>query len=519
VSQIISASGGTASRPIRLRMPAEDDEARSELLRNRMLILDDDWDDLASDWLRDNLDEEVRSAWGLPDTSVNPLAEVCQQLSTPGLYGHQPVVGHPDASAAGLIGGDGYLKRSGLWRKMKRVQYLTIGLGNYFIRLNAPSTSDELVVRMVGPANVWIDADGDKPDEPTKLGELRLRYFETEECWRYAWDVLDLGEERTGMPYRPPSYRVLAPGTIGGELEDVSNLFLEGALVGDDYPYRDSSGAPLLPYGFYRDSDSGCFWNHGHKRGATRGTLQSSLFATYCSKAALSASGKAVLAANLEPMGEVVQAPQGDRATNRMRVIRLMAGSIAYHATRQGATPWAMEIGPGAELEMLTAFTRGYRRDLAQQWGLTASDAERQHANPTSGAALYISNQEKREFSGIVQEDFRDADLRTIRVAAALLNRAGRGSFPEDGYSVQYHRIPDSPAEERDKREHDDWEVENDYASPLEVYVRRHPGTTEADAEAAILKARLDKLRLDAQFRAQAEAAGLIPAPPVPPST
>jgi hypothetical protein len=91
-----------------------------------------------------------------------------------------------------------------------------------------------------------------------------------------------------------------------------------------------------------------------------------------------------------------------------------------------------------------------------------------------------------------VEPLFRAADLRLVGIAAALLNAALGTSYPERGYSVVYYRIPKSPAEQKEEREGQDWEVERGYRSRVEVYQTRNPGTSRADAIAALQRVRAD---------------------------
>ena len=76
-----------------------------------------------ADWLAEHIDGDRLEVWGPPDTSVNPLADLGRQLTTPGLYGVRPKVLHSDAMAQALVGPDGFLDEAGLWTKLQQVQY------------------------------------------------------------------------------------------------------------------------------------------------------------------------------------------------------------------------------------------------------------------------------------------------------------------------------------------------------------------------------------------------------------
>jgi hypothetical protein len=507
--------GGTATPlaglPMRPSMPTNEDQERSVMTANRAGLLTEQWDDLLDAWLSEHIDKDSRSAWGPPDTSANPLADLARQLSTPGLYGVRPDYRHPDAAAQGLIGPEGHLAKAGWTTKMQWVQYMVLGLGDYFLRLDVPTGSDELTIRLVAPQDVYALVDEDRPDRPVVLWELRLRWWEAKCAWVYCWDQYDLGESRPGRTAREPSYRVVLaarPNLLDDG--DVSNVFLgkPGGYRGAEYPYRDERGKPVLPYVKYTATDSGRMWNHLDKRGAARGTLNAALYWTYAGHAAKSASGKAVMAIGVEPIGAVQEAQDSNDA--RVRTIRITPGAIVYHTSMEGGQGTFQEIGPGAEIEKLAAFADHYEMKQAVRWGLDPTDITRQSANPSSGAALLISARGKRAFSRQVEEVFRRADLEVLRLAAILLRVAGVGTYPESGYSVTYHEIPDSPQEQADKRAQADWEIAKDFLSPEQAYVRWHPGVSEENAASAIVGSRLARMRIEKRANEIATAEGLV---------
>jgi hypothetical protein len=498
-------------------MPTDEDQARSEMLESRLAILSEDFEDLVRAWCLEHMDEDRVDAMGPPDVSANPLADLCRQFSTPGLYGHRPKPAHGNRRNDALIGPGGHLDRAGYWTKMQQVQYLTLGLGDHYLRLDVPPDLQALTVRPVAPHNIFVRCHPDRPDQIVELWELRLRFWHDRNRWIYAWDQYDLGEQRRGKAetwVRPPSYRVLAAKKDDG---DVSNVFLGVvggyAGMGDHetaYPYvSPATGRPLLPWVRHTSRDTGRAHNHLEKRGTARGTLNAALYWTYGGHAAKSASGKAVVLENLQLAGASVVAQNGSTAT--VQTITIMPGAFVSAVPIEPGSPTNVrEVGPGGELDTLLRWCSQYEMHQAVRWGLSPSDALKQSANPTSGAALFISNQGKREFSRQVEEVFRRSDLEAIRVAAALLTRAGLGSFDEDGYTIGYHEIPRSPEELREERDEIDWQMEHDFITPEAAYQRKNPGASDEDAHRAVMSARLGKMRLEAELKKAAEAEGLV---------
>ncbi len=518
----MSAALATSSKPLPPTWPDADDKKRVDLVEARHLILDDDHEDLARDYMLEQAGEFKSAVMGRPDISVNPLSSLGHQLTTPGLYGVTPAISHQLAADASiLIGPEGQLAKAGWLTKMQRVQYLAVGCGDYLLRLDVPRDLGELAIRLVSPHRVWIQGHPDRPDVPIKLWELRCRWWADQAKHIWTWDQYDLGETRVDengdrVRVREPSWRCVTTDGNGNEM-DVSNVFIGRAngyygREGDGaYPYLDEAGEPFLPWAIYRAVDSGRPWNHLEKRGAARGALNAAVFATYTGHAARSASGKTALVAGLVPVGvQVNEAPGDTRITNRPRTLDIPPGAIVYHEVETGSQPFVVEIGPGQELDTLDRFTANYELRQAVRAGLNPADVTRQSANPTSGAALAISNSGRREYSRQVEPVFRRVDEQVLWIAAHLLRIAGLGTPPVSGYTIQYHSIPKSADEQSAERDELDWEIGKGFISEIDAYVRRRPGTSREDAGAAIVGARVERLRLDAEATAAAEAAGLV---------
>jgi len=469
-------------------MPTTADDARAAMQTARYQLLDEDHDQLVTDWVEVHIGKDRSRAWGQPDTSLNTLSHISRQLSTPGLYGSRPDVRHLDAAAAPLIDPGGILDLAGLWTRMQRVQYLANGMGDFFL---APGLSrGRLVLRNVLPQNVVLWSEADAPSVVSGFWELRLRYLPTLDEWVYAWDAYDIGADRE------PSFRVLAgsPGGDGSYL-DLTTLATRGpALVGDAYPYR-IDGEPIIPRGHWRSVDSGKLWNDLEKRGAARGALNSILYKTYAGHCARDASGSTVFVGGLQPIGGTT--PVGDGSG--MLTVDLEPGTALYHDTILDQTPFVQEVGPGANLQDVANFSTAYAIEQMIHWGLNPADIQRQHANPSSGQALFLSSKQKREMAAMVEPLFRQSDLHMLGVIVAYMRAMqvlGAESLPATGYSITYAEIPESPDEERGRRDLDDWQAERGMLGKVELYQRWHPGSSHADAVSAYVQAARDNAEI-----------------------
>lgn len=515
-----------AQLPTRPRMPTDADEHRSKHQWVRLSILRDEHDDTLSEFMEQSVDGERLQTWGIPDISANPLADSSRQLTTPGLYGRRPKVLHSKPSNAGLIGPGGWLDRAGYWTRMQSTQYLTVGMGDWLLHMGV--MRGELVVRSISPHDIWLRCPNEAPDRPVELWELMLREHVATGEWIYTYDAYDLGDPSTG---RPASYRIVRANADGdGKYEDLSNVFLErpdgshGPVEGPAYPWRRSSDdQPRFPFTRYRSIDSGECWNAHEKRGAHRGTLNAGVFATYAGHCARDATGSMVMIAGLEPVSVDVHSEPSSSlrttATRNIRSVRNTPGMLLYHELQDGVQPFIKEIGPGVNLEMVAKFAAGYEMRQQVRAGLSASDAAKKSANPTSGSALHISNKQKREFSDKVEPLFRASDLDAIELAAIVLRAAGLDTFDEDGYSVVYAEIPRSPQEEKERRDGLQWQVDQGLMSEAQRYQELNPGATLEDAVTALAEVEVMNARVRELTERRLAEEGLTPPapPPAPP--
>lgn len=475
-------------------MPTDLDQERAVAQRDRYLIVQAQWDEILDAWVGEHVDDRVKAAqWGKVDTSVNVLADLVRQLTTPGLYGRRPTVRHRTADVDAFAGPEGLLERAGWYTRGQRLQYLTMGLGDMLVRFGA--YRGRLVYRFAYPHDVWIRVAEEDPTEIIELWELRERCFavgaEQHPSDRYTWDVYDLRDlER-------PTFRTYLPGGESGLDRDVTREVHGETFDGEAYPWRNLAGEPQIPYVHYQDADAGQPWNHLLRAGITRGTLNAGMYASYAGQCARHATGSHVMVYGLEMPG-VETSRGGDPQAKPASFLPLTPGAITYHAVRDGQTPGVVEVGPGVHLPDVAAFASSYEAGQAVRWGLPASELTRQAANPTSAAALSISNEGKRDVSAQVEPMFRRCDLRALEVAAMVCRLHDLGSLPESGYTIAYQQIPRTPDEEANRRERLQWELDNGLISKLDVYTQLNPGTIREDAVRALRQVEADTAEMEA---------------------
>jgi hypothetical protein len=470
--------------PGRPEMPDND---RATHQRARSAILDEDFDDVLARWMEGYVSQEILDSWGNPDTSNNPLVAYVSQLTTPGRYCRRPILFHPSSSADGLLEPGGALDTAGWLTKAQTYERRTVGLGDFFVMVDAPD--GDLALQLIEPSDIYLQADPQRPDQARQLWHLRLRRDTYQDRWIWTFTKYDLGHED-----KPPSLTVCSATDKDetGAYKDLSVEYLGGALEGDAYPYRYEDGTPFIPFVQYKSPDNGRQWHWSELRGLHRGTLHVCTYATYTGRAALDATGSHVLTWNLQLPGADVRAGGAEQygdsigyssSAPPIEQVPITPGAIsACQIVEPGVQPGVSVVGPGINLDPLHRFTRGYIHDLMLNRGLGQASVEKVSANPASGAALHISDRQRREYAERTEPLFRSGDLELFSKCAAVLNRQTGSDLPESGYSIVYHRSQRSPQEERDQRVRDEWLVANGYRSRVDVFKERYPGLSSDDA-------------------------------------
>lgn len=483
----------------RPELPTPEDEERSRLLIPMARVLAEDWSDVAADYMSKFIAQERLATWGPPDTSDNVFADICRQISTPGHYGHRPTIRHRNNSANKLIAPGGMLDRARYSSRLQSVAYRAWGLGDMFVHVHAPGP-DKIVLRPVEPQNVYVEASDDDPSEPVVLWELRRRYVKAAGGTIWAWDQWSIREDDVYfrvVAAQSAKYDQTAPGVVNGE--DITSLLFGETFNGDDYRWREKSGAPALPWAWYRTADTGALWQSTVRYGAFKATLAVAVLSTYVMHAARDASGSTVIIHGLEPPSTGARRIGSEDAT---RSVQLPPGSMLFLAEREGSKGVGVEtIGPGANLQPLDLFLRAKRQQAAERFGVGDASAIENSSNPTSAQSMLLSNAARQQAAEQTEELFRAGDLALLKACSVVLGAHGV-SVPEDGYTIQYWRPDPMPQEMTARRDQDEWDVQNGYRSQVDVYMDRHPGTTRADAVAALAQVQVDASEIAREVRA-----------------
>ena len=254
--------------------PATQRRVEHTALRKRMLT--GMWLQDLIDSIGDHIPQSRQAAWGVPDMSSNIFKAATSALC--GLYMEPPSIGVNETTAGetdGLVGRNGLVNKAGLWPLMQRVQFYTLGLRETFLRVDITDDGKGLLYRIVTPEMVEAMASAGDPSRPHTIKETRLRFCEM--CTKYEWTVDHLSVEDPNNPI----YEIYTINSNGERDEDVTEKYLKSNMSGESYPYRDSNGAPFLPYSLYHAEIHGGLFDPYNGREVVEGALNASVLYTY----------------------------------------------------------------------------------------------------------------------------------------------------------------------------------------------------------------------------------------------
>ena len=475
--------------PVKPIAPTAADQDRWEHngLRRRLII---------GAWLQDlerelarHLPPDRREAWGPADLSSNPFEQITRQLAV--LYHENPAVTSSDADISSLVGRNGIVTKAGLWPLMARAQQMVLGLREAIIRIDVIPEDEEIALsgriqyRLVSPDYVYIEAHPDQPDVPVYYQEIRLRTRGTEKP-EWIADCLDIRD-----PKNPKfkMYKVDQSGDLGIE---VSDLYMGKSLEGDEYPYRDSQGRPMLPLVLYHAEKTGHLWDSYSGSTMVYGSLTSATLYTMWVHLVRDSCWAQKYVAGLSVAG-LNQMDQDQ--IQRRSAISTDPSSILVFAQDPDAQGQPMvgtfqvPVDPASLLESIAK----YETRVALAAGLSPADISRQSGDPRSGYALSVSRSGQREAQKKYAPIFRLGDEELLAKTAMLSNRFLGTSLPEEGYRVSYHSLPLTPDEIRAQREDIIGKMSAGLMSPVQAIMELYDDMDQIEAKMMLNQIRKDR--------------------------
>jgi hypothetical protein len=469
----------------RPEFPRQADRLRIESQSKRLAMLLDlpELDDYVKDWLNVYIDETRQSQWGPPDTSVVVIADISRQLTTPGCYGAAPEISHADPAGQVLVDA---VAATNTWQLLQMALYCSFGIGSYVTHHAWDSKRERLITRLVRPTDVWAEVDPSDPTIPVAMYELRTHGGD----WIWLVSSVKDPEHPFKRVYR---HDADGPDCLGADItQDVYGRRYDD----DQYPLRDAEKRPVLDYCVRRPRETGDLWAADYMRGAFRGSLHSMVLSTQSLYAARDASASSVILIGVQPVkSRTVQTPDGGHIDR----IDIVPGQMLFLQPTKGSEqqPLVVPVGPGMALDSIQRMAMAYEQSQLARFGVARDDVTRSSQNPTSGAALSLSNAEKRAAMKLVQPVLRRADETMLKTMSAVLRSAGTET-PDTGYSIVYAEIPPGADELRAQSEQLDARLRRGTMSRVDVYMQDHPGVTREHAISELKRIRREEAEIEA---------------------
>ena len=475
------------------------DERRAEAGRRERL--------LSGAWMRDlneRLDRRFghasksarRRVMGDPSTAHNLAASYARQMSR--LYDKAGraacgVEGEQIDAFTSLVG------EAGLWEMGRRLQrsvnLVRDGARRVDVVEGAPAS---LRYTNVPLSCIHVESAADRPDEPTAgvVATPRRLSFSPKAVW--TWDVWDIAD-----PAEPPrrvllaqsgeemaDWRALLSGPKAEQVDKTAEaleLDANDGASGANYFERYADGAPFIPVQMYHLERCGMLFSPYEGCEIIEATYLVAEAWHFWHHMLFDASWPQRYGVNVYPVG-LESVPADDPASSVGRHIAMDPASLLMLSTRGGQTGQLGQWQAGGDPSNLQMAIQEYVDSLLAELGLAGGAEARSVGGQRSGFAIELDRAAVRESQARQAPAFQRGDEELLRKSAALLNRSGGWSLPEDGWSVTYPGLPLS----REEREavKDRIAALNDLGvSPSRVWnVAETMGIDEAQAEALIAK-------------------------------
>ena len=471
LSAVLPLAAANGARPT----PADPaDASRWALTRAYRRLIAGDWHADLEGRIRQQISHVRRDARGTLDTSRNLFRAVWDALAVS--YVRTPAVhGEGTADLAAAVDAAGY------WALMAGAGERDLyALRDLLVRVDVTPTG-ELTHRLVYPDCIVATPDPRVPHRAIAIAECVQRVDPRTGKPVWVWDVVDvIDPERPVMQVRSADYR-----------DDLTEAHLGATFEGDAYPYRRADGTPVLPYAFGHARRRSCLWGPGENRELYVGTLEVGCKYTFLGHIQRSASWPQRYAVGAAPAGAAYADDDGDGKGRK--VVDADPANVIVMESLEGFEgqpvigQWQNAADPVAHIEAIGRYERGL---IATAPGVSSADIQRMSGDPRSGYAISLSREAQREQQRQQEPQLRELDTAVLELSAVLLNRATGSNHPESGYRVEYRAIPPSAEEKKTQREHLTGMLDLGLVDVVAAYQELHPGTSRADAEAALLRIR-----------------------------
>ena len=454
------------------------DRVQEQLLRDRLLRGQHE-KDVRESILLDFAPEIADELQINPDVSDNLFLMAISQLAVS--YDHAPTVqveGVEDADDLAPI------IPPRLWPLCQERDLIQRGIRECFMRLDwsTEEGTDAVSYRVVSPGFVIkAEANATHPDRPVCLTEYRLRMREGEQRETFeTWDIRNLEE---------PVFMI--EEEIDGERVDMTETYTGSK----EYPYRDESGVPILPYVLYHARLQDRLFDFMSGVELVRGTLRLCVGWTAWWDAYSNSASPQRITIDLQPPAGVARTLSGSQ---NVETITTSPKTILKFESTRDTTGRIDTYPPGmAPMDGVEAL-RAYGERLAVYAGLNPGDLIAS-GSPQSGISIVVSRDGQRRAQAKAEPVNRDGDAQLLSKAARLANAYGGASLPTDerAYTVQYAQLGLSQQERKTLIENIEKEQGLGLVSRVTMARRLNPGLdSDEEAIAFLVDQQLQERRL-----------------------
>lgn len=395
------------------------------------------------------------------DMTSNPAWYVASQLAA--LYSDLPEVHPPDGAEDTAAA----IAEAGWWQLARRNQRDCIALNDGYVRVDIDQDTGAPSFRLVPPDLVSVVASPMAPSQPLAIREWIADPDDANEWVQLVTD---------------PRARLYEARDRDGN--DVSERVLGGKYNGDAYPYI-VGGAPVLPYVAYHAAESGYALDPYTGQEVFEGALQLGVYYSFFGHCLRQASWAQRYSVGARPAGGDV-----DESGRRNDVVADPATVAAFEALDEtGGSPqigqWSSPVDPD---KFYSAIERYERRVV--EMALSQVGVSRRDSDVRSAMSLAVSREAQREAQRAYEPVFRRSDLKLCQLVAGL-----RGE-PTAGWKINYRSIPRDASELAAELDRAQKMVEMGLLDKASAYQLLHPGLTDAEAEAAIIRIAANNERL-----------------------
>jgi hypothetical protein len=407
------------------------------------------------------------------------IEQVTRQLAM--LYHSQPKVSN-EGDISELVGRDGLVTTAGFFQLMQRVQQMTIGIREMFVRVDVAPHAENGIARV--PGLCYRSVTPDFVVVPLYYQELRVRMNpdSAEPIW--VWDILDIRDETN------PLFGMFAANPDGSIGKDMSEIYMgHPTMQGEAYPYRDGEGKPFLPVVLYHAEKTGHLFNAFDAAQLAYGSLiAATLFSFYvhCVKCN-SWPQKYAVGLSVQGLSQL----DNDLLGRRSAVSTDPTSILMFQTDPDAGQPMIGSFSYADPEKLLDSISK-YEYRVATAAGIS-SEVLRQSGDPRSGYALSISRDGQREAQRRYAPIFRRADEEMMAKSAMLANCFLGASLPETGYRVQYTPLALSPEEMRAQREDILAKLTAGLISPVDAMLIMHPDMDIMEARRELERIRAER--------------------------